>query len=82
MLEWRARVRFELHAVHELARKRETVVGRQNKGVLSDGIKCSRHGRTVNRVFNAVEFRENARSGLTLIQIHWDFLLAGISSSE
>ena len=65
ILEWRARVRFEMHAVQELARKRETLVGRQNKCVLSDGIKCSRHGRTVNRVFNAVEFRENARSGLT-----------------
>jgi hypothetical protein len=75
MLEWRARGRFEMHAVQELARKREPLVGRQHKCVQSDGMKCSRHGRTVNRVFHAVAFRESTRSGLTVIQTHWDSLL-------
>jgi len=44
---FRTRFGFEFHAVQKLTRQREALLGRQNQRIVSDGIKCGRHGGTL-----------------------------------
>ena len=44
---FRSRFGIEIHAVQKLTRQRETLLGRQNQRVVSNGIKCGRHGGTL-----------------------------------
>ncbi len=58
-----SRFRFKVHALQKLAGQRKTLFWRQDERILSNGIKCGRHGHTTKRCFQAVESGKVARNG-------------------